>query len=637
VEENVNLYLANDQLFTINIITMKKSYSLLIAVLAFLPISLIAQTYNFTSAGVTGISGPNQAQVNTAYTATTLDGDVTVSTQGIQEWTVPVTGTYTIEAAGAKGGGVSGGNGAYLSGDVTLTGGQTLYVIVGQRGGVTSQSPNYCAGGGGGSFVYLNASDPLPIMAAAGGGGQSEDGYGVIGWGGAGSATATTTNNNTISGNGPGGTSGNGGSGGIDIGDYSTAGGGAGWLTNGQDGLDIRYDPGKGGHAPVNDGMGGLYTHPNYTNADGGFGGGGSASDNSGAGGGGGGFNGGGGGSNYLGSGQWGAGGGAGSYNSGINQSNTGDLNITEGFVTITLSCSPLTVVVSSYSLCDGEELNLSAASSNGGTISWDNGVVDGVSFTPPVGTNTYTATSTDLNDCSAPIVVDVNPTPNVDGGSDVSMCEGGGSITLSGSGNADTYSWDNGALDGVAFVPANGSTDYIVTGTITATGCEYTDTVNVTVGSSMIIVGSTSNEIYGNDGWIDISISGGIPPFTYSWDNGLGAVEDPSSLTPGTYTVTVTDSLGCTESASYSIITVVGIDENDITLSAYPNPTTGELTISMNGEFDYSIYNLMGQIIVSGSGVDIEKVDLSSYDTGAYILRAVNGTNSFTLPIVKK
>ena len=51
------------------------------------------QTYTFTNAGATGREGPTQADINASYAGTTLDGSVTINTQGIQEWTVP-TGGY---------------------------------------------------------------------------------------------------------------------------------------------------------------------------------------------------------------------------------------------------------------------------------------------------------------------------------------------------------------------------------------------------------------------------------------------------------------------------------------------------------------------------------------------------------------
>ena len=64
-------------------------------------ITLLQSTnYTFTSAGATGREGPTQTQVDANYSGTNLEGAVTINTQGIQEWTVPSTGNYIIEALG---------------------------------------------------------------------------------------------------------------------------------------------------------------------------------------------------------------------------------------------------------------------------------------------------------------------------------------------------------------------------------------------------------------------------------------------------------------------------------------------------------------------------------------------------------
>ena len=47
--------------------------------------------HTFTNAGKTGANGPNQLEVNSAYTGTSLEDKVTVNTRGFQEWTVPQT------------------------------------------------------------------------------------------------------------------------------------------------------------------------------------------------------------------------------------------------------------------------------------------------------------------------------------------------------------------------------------------------------------------------------------------------------------------------------------------------------------------------------------------------------------------
>uniref|UniRef100_A0A1I8JKJ3 receptor protein-tyrosine kinase n=1 Tax=Macrostomum lignano TaxID=282301 RepID=A0A1I8JKJ3_9PLAT len=99
----------------------------------------------------------------------------------IQQTRINVTGCYRIEIAGAKGGsnygeGKYGGRGALVAGNVSLTAGSVLSIVVGQAGG-HARSEHVGSGGGGGSFVY-RASDSEPLMAAGGGGGASRDNHG---------------------------------------------------------------------------------------------------------------------------------------------------------------------------------------------------------------------------------------------------------------------------------------------------------------------------------------------------------------------------------------------------------------------------------------------------------------------------
>ena len=128
----------------------------------------------FTNAGVSGYSGPTQAQVDANYTGTALQGAVTVNTQGIQEWTVPYKALYRIEVLGAKGGSVegffSGGLGARAVGVFDLNVSTNLKILVGQEGVNASGAG---AGGGGGSFVTY--ADNVALLVAGGGGGAGTD------------------------------------------------------------------------------------------------------------------------------------------------------------------------------------------------------------------------------------------------------------------------------------------------------------------------------------------------------------------------------------------------------------------------------------------------------------------------------
>lgn len=65
--------------------------------------------------------------------------------------------------------------------------------------------------------------------------------------------------------------------------------------------------------------------------------------------------------------------------------------------------------------MCDNEELILNATSLTGGAITWDNGATNNVAFTPLIfGLITYTATSSDANDCFFSVDITVLESPIV-------------------------------------------------------------------------------------------------------------------------------------------------------------------------------------------------------------------------------
>ena len=294
----------------------------------------------FTNASATGRTGPTQAQVNTAYSGTSLEGGVTINSQGIQEWTVPVTGTYRITALGAGGGAnlytqrVRGGYGAQMIGDFSLTVGQVIKVVVGQRG-IDGNVDDYAytsvpqeAGGsaGGGTFVTLSDNTALVI---AGGGGGATTRLSYAGAPGGDGLTGTSGGSGTVASQGAGGTSGSGG-GGCSNSGYQGGSGGGGITGDGGNsaGLPFYGSINYGGSALINGaggGVAGTGSSPGNLR-DGGFGGGGCGGY---TGGGGGGYSGGG-------SGGDGGSGGGGSYNGGSNQSNTGAYSSGHGQVVVT-------------------------------------------------------------------------------------------------------------------------------------------------------------------------------------------------------------------------------------------------------------------------------------------------------------
>ena len=95
-------------------------------------------------------------------------------------------------------------------------------------------------------------------------------------------------------------------------------------------------------------------------------------------------------------------------------------------------------------------------------------------------------------------------------------------------------------------------------------------------------ITGVVTNEsaIPGNDGSINISVSGGTGPYTYLWSNNA-TTQDISNLVSGSYNVKVTDSKGCKQVNYFTVY-----DSQDIIIQTHT--VTGE---SGCGEDDGSIY----------------------------------------------
>ena len=115
-------------------------------------------------------------------------------TGNVQSFTAPISGTYKLETWGAQGGGpisssVTGGKGAYVTGNISLLKGITIYLYIGQQpsagvGGWNGGGSNLTAfyGGGGATDISLcngnwNDSSHLysRIIVSGGGGGYGSE------------------------------------------------------------------------------------------------------------------------------------------------------------------------------------------------------------------------------------------------------------------------------------------------------------------------------------------------------------------------------------------------------------------------------------------------------------------------------
>ncbi len=233
----------------------------------------------------------------------------------------------------------------------------------------------------------------------------------------------------------------------------------------------------------------------------------------------------------------------------------------------------------------------------------WSTGSTsDGIFALPP---GTYGITVTDANGCTAsgsvtindPAVLTVSTTIT-----DVS-CNGGsdGTATATASGGTPPY-WYN---------ISSQSTNAYISGTFTATGlaagtyivevwdnpnnaCYFTTSVTINEPSVITVSTTTTNALCdgASDGTATVTASGGTSPYTYSWNTTpVQTTVTATGLAAGTYTVTVTDANGCTNtgtamiandpySLSVSVSSTDGIDCNvpasDISGTATANVSGG-------------------------------------------------------------
>jgi hypothetical protein len=181
-------------------------------------------------------------------------------------------------------------------------------------------------------------------------------------------------------------------------------------------------------------------------------------------------------------------------------------------------------------------------------------------------GTGSRTAYSYEGNATLAPkLTITYSTTPAISLSTSVTnvLCRGSstGAINLSVSGGSGgfTYDWSNDGPETPDNDPQNLSGvlagSYVVTVT-DALGTTATATATITQpGSVLGVTGAVTNvgTLGGNNGAIDVTPSGGTPPYTYLWNSGA-ITQDRTGLTAGNYTTTVSDANGCTSSAMFTV-----------------------------------------------------------------------------------
>jgi gliding motility-associated-like protein/uncharacterized repeat protein (TIGR01451 family) len=309
---------------------------------------------------------------------------------------------------------------------------------------------------------------------------------------------------------------------------------------------------------------------------------------------------------------------------------------IASGILSVNVSSCPIPVITYNSPICVGETIQFSFPASTNANYAWSgpNGFSSSI-YNPSIfsaalasqGTYSVAVTFDGLDciiDTFATVVVNIPPIIQLNSITNVNCYNGNtGAISISAAGNGPfTYAWSNGNTTANPTGLTAGSYTVIVTNSLS---CSVSQTFNVTQNAQL--AGSIQNQSNFNgynvscfenvsDGSTLVSVSGGSPGYTYLWNNGMTTTLI-SGLQSGTYSVLVTDNLGCILNLSTTLtkppLLEVQLVETDVLCFGESNGTV--TTSPTGGVAPYSYTWNNGATAQNLTGLPIGTYSLSMLD----------------------
>lgn len=316
--------------------------------------------------------------------------------------------------------------------------------------------------------------------------------------------------------------------------------------------------------------------------------------------------------------------------------------------VTVT-NPSQITTSVSSTSVnCFGGNNGTASVTAGGGTgnlsYNWNSAPAQASSTATNLPAGSYTVTVTDQNACSVTASVSVTQPSAALSGSIVPTsvnCFGGstGSAIVTPAGGTPNYgfAWSNGQTSATLSNVTSGT--YTVTIT-DSKNCTATATTTITQPAAALNVTTqtTANTAIAN-------VSGGTSPYNYVWSTTPAqTIATATGLTPGTYSVTVTDQKGCSATATVTITSIKDIEAAGISaISLYPNPSAGFATIKAElaeaSTLSIEISDTKGKVVMTqelGAGLAIERaITLNQLASGVYVVKYITNSGTATQRLI--
>ncbi len=292
------------------------------------------------------------------------------------------------------------------------------------------------------------------------------------------------------------------------------------------------------------------------------------------------------------------------------------------------------TSFVSADAKCNGEANGRIFLLASGGqqpySFTWSNGL--SASSSQSLTAGMYDITISDANGCEKNYSVDINEPSPIEATFVVSEAtcsnssNGSVKVLLQGGIPPYVFTWNNGNTSLTRDSLAPGNYAYTVTD---SAGCVVTGSVAVGSPAPIQVLADVIPDFSGNgEGAIYLNVSGGTPPYNYTWIN--GSTEDSlENLSTGNYLVQVTDFYGCRTSRSFVVSGPTWIDDAAfLDIRLYPNPVKEFINIEMNLPFTtdilVTITNTLGQDVLVNKFASVKKqalsLDVSKLATGNYI-----------------
>ena len=267
-------------------------------------------------------------------------------------------------------------------------------------------------------------------------------------------------------------------------------------------------------------------------------------------------------------------------------------------------------------------------------TSVWSNGATELIQSDLEAGE--YTFTVTDAMGCQADTVITIEEvTPTIFEGtiqhvSCHGMANGAVDVTIL-EGTPDfTFEWEHGMMTEDISGLTPGTYRVKITN---GQGCSVWGSYTVEQSSPILANIEVTQPAPEQESEIDLTVSGGSAPYTYTWSNGEFS-EDLWDVAPGFYEVTVMDANGCDVVTSTIVeeMNVAGIDnlDSDLEVSVYPNPTSDVATVTWNNEAinTIQILNANGQVVESAM-VDMQfSYKIKDLNAGMYFINLSDGFN---------